>query len=260
MASVSSSSMALMDAGVPVKRPAAGIALGLMMEQGVPADKANYKILTDIQGPEDFHGDMDFKVAGTRNGITVVQMDVKIEGITKKILQESLEQGKKARAQILGVMEKILARPREKLSPFAPRIFTIQINPEKIGDVVGPRGKTINEIIADTGVIIDIQPTGLIFVTSEPGFEENAERAVAAIKSITREIKVGEVFQGKVKKVVNFGAFVELIPKQEGLIHISQLRIPRGKNPEELIKVGDIMQVEVVGIDEQGRINLSLPR
>lgn len=260
MASVSSSSMALMDAGVPVKRPAAGIALGLMMEQGVPADKANYKILTDIQGPEDFHGDMDFKVAGTRDGITVVQMDVKIEGITKKILKESLEQGKKARTQILGVMEKILARPREKLSSFAPRIFTIQINPEKIGDVVGPRGKTINEIIADTGVIIDIQPTGLIFVTSEPGFEENAERAIAAIKSITREIKVGEVFQGKVKKVVNFGAFVELIPKQDGLIHISQLRIPRGKNPEELIKVGDIMQVEVVGIDEQGRINLSLPR
>ncbi|MCH8741365.1 polyribonucleotide nucleotidyltransferase [Patescibacteria group bacterium] len=260
MASVSSSSMALMDAGVPVKRPIAGIALGLMIEQGVPVDKANYKILTDIQGPEDFHGDMDFKVAGTKNGITVLQMDVKIDGITKKILKESLEQGKKARAQILGVMEKTLARPREKLSPFAPRIFTIQINPEKIGDVVGPRGKTINEIIADTEVIIDIQPTGLIFVTSEPGFEENAERAIAAIKSITREIKVGEVFQGKVKKVVNFGAFVELVPKQEGLIHISQLSIPRGKNLEELIKIGDILQVEVVGIDEKGRINLSLPK
>ncbi len=250
MASVSSSSLALMDAGVSIKRPAAGIALGLM------SLNENYKILTDIQGPEDFHGDMDFKVAGTREGITSLQMDVKIEGISKKILKETLEQGKKARFQILAIMEKVLPKSREKLSPFAPRILTLQINPEKIREVVGPGGRIINEIIRETGAAIDIQQTGLIFVTSES--EEAVKKAISWIKHITREIKMGEVFQGKVKKIVDFGAFVELLPGQEGLIHISQLRQLKGETLEEIMKVGKILPVKVISIDEQGRINLSL--
>jgi len=253
MASVSSSSIALMDAGVPIKRPAAGIALGLMMDKN-----GSYKILTDIQGPEDHHGDMDLKVAGTKKGVTTIQMDVKIEGISKEILREALSQGKKSRLQILETMEKVLPKPREKLSPFAPRILTLQISPEKIREVVGPGGKTINEIIADTGVAIDIQPTGLIFVTSES--EEAAKKAISWIKNITREVKVGETFQGKVKRVVNFGAFLEILPGQEGLLHISQLRLWRAKKIEEILKVGEVLPVKVISIDEQGRINLSLER
>ena len=251
MASVSSSSLALMDAGVPIKEPATGIALGLVTD-----DKKNHKILTDIQGPEDHYGDMDFKVAGTKSGVTAIQMDVKIKGISKKIFQEALLQGKKARLQILGTMQKVLSGPREKLSPFAPRILTLQINPEKIREVVGPGGKTINEIIADTGVAIDIQPTGLIFVTSES--EEAAKKAIAWIKNITREVTVGEVFQGKVKRVVNFGAFLEILPGQEGLLHVSQLRSWPSSKIREVLKVGEMLPVKVIGIDEQGRINLSL--
>jgi len=251
MASVSSSSLALMDAGVPIKEPAAGIALGLVTD-----DKKNHKILTDIQGPEDHHGDMDFKVAGTKSGVTAIQMDVKIKGINKEVFQETLLQGKKARLQILGIMQKVLPGPREKLSPFAPRILTLQINPEKIREVVGPGGKTINEIIADTGVAIDIQPTGLIFVTSES--EEAAEKAIAWIKNITREVKVGEIFQGKVRRVVDFGAFLEVLPGQEGLLHISQLRSWPSSKIREILKVGEMLPVKVIGIDEQGRINLSL--
>jgi len=253
MASVSSSSLALMDAGVPIKNPAAGIALGLMS-----VENGEYKILTDIQGPEDHYGDMDFKVAGTKNGVTALQMDVKIKGINKEILNQALFQGKKARLEILSAMEKVLPAPREKLSPFAPRILTLQINPEKIREVIGPGGKIINSIIAETGVTIDIQPTGLIFITSESA--EAAKKAISLIKNLTREIKVGEVFQAKVKRVVNFGAFLELLPGQEGLLHISHLRPPRSKKIGEILKVGRILAVKVIGIDEQGRINLSLEK
>jgi len=259
MASVSSSSLALMDAGVPIKRPAAGIALGLISEsciKNVSIKDGNYKILTDIQGAEDHHGDMDFKVAGTREGVTTIQMDVKIEGINREILEKALAQGKEARFKILEKIEKVLAKPREKLSPYAPRIYTLQINPDKIRDVIGPGGKVINEIIADTGAAIDIQPTGLIFVTSES--EEAAEKAVAWIKNITREVKIGEVFQGKVKKVVDFGAFLEILPGQEGLLHVSQLRQYRGRRVEEILKVGDVLPVQVIGVDDQGRISLGL--
>lgn len=261
MASVSSSSLALMDAGVPIKRPAAGISLGLITDKkGILSQKdsggKDYKILTDIQGPEDHHGDMDFKVAGTRKGITVIQMDVKILGITREILKEALERGKEARNQILDIMEKVLDKPRKELSPFAPRILTIQINPEKIREVIGPGGKTINEIIGETGVAIDIQPTGLIYITSDK--EEAAKKAITWIKNITREIKVGEVFQGKVKRILGFGAFVEILPGQEGLIHISQLAPYRVRKVEDVVKIGDIVPVKVISIDEQGRINLSL--
>lgn len=251
MAAISSSSLALMDAGVPIKRPAAGIALGLMADK-----EGRYKILTDIQGSEDFHGEMDFKVAGTKKGVTVVQMDVKNKGISEKIFKEALEQAKKVRLQILEKMAKVLAQPRPELPPFAPRILTLQINPEKIREVVGPGGKTINEIITNTGVEIDIQPTGLIFITSDS--EEPAKKAIAWIKNITREVKIGEVFQGKVKKIMNFGAFVEILPGQDGLIHISQFKPWRVKNIEGTIKVGDILPVKVINIDEQGKIGLSL--
>jgi len=251
MASVSSSSLALMDAGVPIKTPAAGIALGLMQDS-----KSNYKILTDIQGPEDHYGDMDFKVAGTRKGITAIQMDVKIDGISEKILKETLSQGKKARLQILDKIREVIDKPRAKLSPFAPKIFILQINPEKIREVIGPGGKVINEIIKECGVSIDIEDSGKIFVTAEK--EEAVEKAIAWIKNITREVKVGEIFQGKVKRILDFGAFVEILPGQEGLVHISQLAPFRVEKVEDVVKIGDIVPVKVISIDEHGRINLSL--
>ena len=250
MASVSSSSLALMDAGVKIKRPAAGISIGL-----IKGKDGQYKLLTDIQGPEDHYGDMDFKIAGTKKGITAVQMDVKIEGITKEIFKKALERGKKARLQILKKMEEVLPKPRPELSPFAPRTLTFQINPEKIREVIGPGGRVINEIIAECGVSIDVEETGKIFVTAEK--EEAVKKAIAWIKNITREIKVGEVFQGRVKRILNFGAFIEILPGQEGLLHISQFG-RRVERVEDFLKIGDIIPVEVISIDEQGRINLSL--
>ena len=254
MASISSASVALMDAGVPIKAPAAGIAMGL-----ITADNGiDYKILTDIQGPEDHYGDMDFKVAGTKKGITAMQMDVKIRGISEKILKDALEQGKRIRLQILDKIEKTLPQPRKQLSPYAPRILTIQINPEKIRDVIGPGGKMINEIIEECKVDIDIQDSGLIYITSES--EEAAKKALAWIKNLTREVKVGETFQGKVKRILDFGAFVEVLPKQEGLVHISQLASYHVNKVEDIVKLGDIVSVKVISIDEQGRINLSMKK
>lgn len=252
MASISSSSLALMDAGVPIKSPAAGIAIGLAQDKKT----GSCKILTDIQGPEDHYGDMDFKVAGTKKGITVLQMDVKIEGINKKIMTEALNGAKKARLKILDLMDKAISKPRAQLSPYAPRILTIQINPEKIREVIGPGGKIIKEITEETGAAIDIQDSGLIFVTSEK--EEAAKKAVAWIKDITREVKTGEVFQGKVKRILDFGAFVEILPGQEGLIHISKLSDKRVRKVEDVVKIGDAVSVKVILIDEKGRINLSL--
>jgi len=253
MASVSSSSLALMDAGVPILRPAAGIAMGLMQDK-----EGNYKILTDIQGPEDHHGDMDLKVAGTKNGVTAIQMDVKFEGISEKILRECLGQAKKARSQILEKMKEVISKPRLELSPFAPRILTIQINPEKIREVIGPGGKVINKIIKECGVSIDVEETGKIFVTAEK--EEAAKKAIAWINDITREVKVGEIFQGKVKKILDFGAFIEILPGQEGLLHISKIAPYRVERIEDFFKVGDVISVKVISVDEQGRINLSLVR
>ena len=251
MASCSSASLSLMDAGVPLRAPAAGISIGLMAGKG-----GDFKILADIQGPEDHYGDMDFKIAGTKKGITALQMDVKIEGITEKILKEALGLGKKIRFQILDEMAKVLPKPRDQLSPFAPRILTLQINPEKIREVIGPGGKIINKIIEECGVLIDIKDTGKVFVTAEK--EEAVKKAIAWIKDITREVKVGEVFQGKVKRILDFGAFVEILPNQEGLIHISQLAPYRVRKVEDVVNIGDIVSVEVIGIDEQRRINLSL--
>lgn len=251
MASTSSASLALMDAGVPLKRPVAGIALGLMSD-----NKGKYKILTDIQGPEDHHGDMDLKVAGTEKGITAIQMDVKLDGIGQDILKEVLSEGKKARLRILDEMAKVIKKPRTELSPYAPRIIILKINPAKIREVIGPGGKVINEIIEECGVSIDIEDSGKIFVTA--GKEEAVKKAVAWIKNITREAKVGEIFQGKVTRILDFGAFVEIFPGQEGLVHISQLAPYRVEKVEDIVKIGDIIPVKVISIDEQGRINLSL--
>lgn len=251
MAAVSATSLALMDAGVPVAAPAAGIAVGIMMD-----DRGNYKLLTDIQGPEDHHGGMDFKVAGTRKGVTAIQMDVKIAGITAKILEETLERGRKARNEILDKMEKVLAKPRPELSPFAPRILILQINPEKIREVIGPGGKIINEIIRQTGVQIDIEQSGQVFITSEN--EEAAKKAADWVRNLTREAKIGEVYQGKVVRITDFGAFVELWPGQDGLVHISQMAPWRVERVADIVKVGDVVPVKVISIDEQGRVNLSL--
>jgi len=252
MASVCASSLALMDAGVPIKKPAAGIAIGLVTSD----DGKNYKLLADIQGPEDHHGEMDFKVAGTEDGITAIQMDVKIKGITREILKDALDLAKKCRLKILEKMKQVLPSPRSSLSPYAPRIYTLQIKPEKIREVIGPGGRVIHEIIEKCEVSIDIEETGKIYITAEK--EEAAKKALAWIKNITREIKVGEVFLGKVKRILNFGAIVELLPGQEGLIHISQLKQFRIKKVDDLFKIGDVVPVRVINIDEHGRINLSL--
>ncbi|MBU0547105.1 MAG: polyribonucleotide nucleotidyltransferase [Patescibacteria group bacterium] len=250
MASTCSSTIALMDAGVPISAPVAGIAMGLIK------DNDDYKILTDIQGPEDHCGDMDLKVAGTNKGITALQMDLKITGITTKILSEGLEQAKKARIKILDKITQIIPQPRAQLSQFAPRIITIQINPEKIGDVIGKGGKVINEIIKECGVLIDIEESGTVFITAET--QEGAQKAVDWIKNLTREIMVGEVFDGKVVKILDFGAFVEILPGQEGMIHISKLSSQRVEKVTDVVNVGDKVRVKVIAIDDQSRINLCL--
>lgn len=251
MASVCGSTLALFDAGVTMKKPAAGIAMGLVMD-----GKQNYKVLTDIQGPEDHYGDMDFKAAGTEDGITALQMDVKIDGVTIEMLAETLKQAREARLRILGIMAKTIAAPRENLSPFAPRITTLKIDPEKIGALIGPGGKMINSIIAATGVAIDIEDDGSVFVTSES--EEGMTKALALIKQIVREYKPGELLDGTVSRIFDFGAMVEVGPKQEGLVHISELAPWHVGRVEDIVNVGDKIQVMVKNIDDQGRLNLSL--
>ena len=252
MASCCSASLALMDAGVPIKNPVAGISVGLMQD-----GKGDYRLLCDIQGPEDHHGDMDFKVAGTKDGITAIQLDVKLRGITSKIFQEALALAKNTRHHILqDVIAKVLDKPRPELSPWAPRIIIININPEKIGLLIGPGGKTINKIIEETGVQIDIEETGQVFITADK--EDQGKRALEIIDALVREVKVGEIYKGKVKRIMEFGAFVEVLPGQEGLVHISKLANRRVEKVTDIVKLGDVIPVKVVEIDEQGRINLSL--
>lgn len=245
MASVCGSTLALLDGGVPIKNMAAGIAMGLM------EDKNNYKILTDIQGPEDHYGDMDFKVAGTKNGVNAIQMDVKINGIKIEIIEKTLIQAKKARLEILKKMEETIKEPKAELSPFAPRIYTLQVNPTKIGLIIGPGGKTINEIVAETGATIDIEDDGIVFVTCDNA--DNAKAAINKIKSLTREVKLGETFNGKVVKNMDFGAFIELYSRQDGLLHISEM----GSLD---LREGDFIEVKVKKIDEHGKISLELAR
>lgn len=248
-ASVCGSTLALMDGGVPIKAPVAGIAMGLVKEEN------SVSILTDIQGLEDHLGDMDFKVAGTTEGITAIQMDIKIAGINEAILREALAEAKKGRLFILDKMAEAITEPREELSKYAPLIFTMQINPEKIGEVIGSGGKTINKIIEDTGVKIDIEDDGRIFIVATS--KENADKAIDIISTIVKDVEVGEVYKGKVVRITNFGAFVELLKGKEGLLHISQIAHERVNKVEDALKVGDFVAVKVTEIDKQGRVNLS---
>lgn len=255
MASVCGSILALMDAGVKIKKPVAGIAMGLFIEDNDNPEK-NFAIVTDIQGAEDHHGDMDFKVAGTKDGINALQMDVKVSGITPKILRQALDQAKKARLEILDVMSSAIPAPREKLSKYAPKILTFKINPDKIRDVIGSGGKTIHQITDTTGATIDIEDDGLIFITSEN--EDSANQALQWIKNITHEVTPGEIFTGRVTRILNFGAFVEILPGQQGLIHISELSDQRVERVEDVVRIGDAVTVRVKNIDNEGRVNLSL--
>ena len=252
MASVCASTLALMDGGVPIKEPVAGISIGLAISR----DGKKFKLLTDIQGEEDHYGDMDFKVAGTKNGVTGIQLDVKNDGITKEIMEAALDQARKVRLKILEEMKKVIAAPRSELSPFAPRVYKIQINPDKIRNVIGPGGKIINEIVAQTGVTIDIEDSGLVFVTSEK--EESAKKALEWINNLTREVKVGEIFEGIIVKIMDFGAFVELFPNQDGLVHISEISDKHVERVSDAMKVGDVVKVKVKKIDDQGRVSLTM--
>jgi polyribonucleotide nucleotidyltransferase len=249
MASVCGSSLSLMDAGVPIKSAVAGIAMGLIMEDGRPA------ILTDILGLEDHLGDMDFKVAGTREGITAIQMDIKIQGLSMDIMRSALAQAKEARMQVLDRMEDILREPRTELSAYAPRIFTVKIRPEKVREVIGPGGKVVRGIIDKTGVTIDIQDDGTIHIASVD--EPSAKAAIAMIQDLTQEAEIGKIYRGIVKKIMDFGAFVEIFPGTDGLVHISQLDHTRVKTVTDVVKEGDEVMVKVLEIDGQGRIRLS---
>ncbi|PIR41289.1 MAG: polyribonucleotide nucleotidyltransferase [Candidatus Yanofskybacteria bacterium CG10_big_fil_rev_8_21_14_0_10_46_23] len=252
MASVCGSSLALMDGGVPIKEHAAGIAIGLVSDNA----SGRYKILTDIQGPEDHHGDMDFKVAGTKRGISVIQMDVKIQGINEAILKDALTAAKEARQAILEKLSATIAVPRAELSPNAPRIKTIKINPEKIGLVIGGGGKTINKIIEESGAEIDIEDDGNVFITSND--EQGMAIALDWIDKLTREVKIGDIFKGRVEKVTDFGAFVNILPGQDGLVHVSEMSREHVKHPSDKVTEGDIVEVKVKNIDQYGKISLTM--
>lgn len=248
-ASICASTLAMMDAGVPIKAPVAGIAMGLVKSG------EHYTILTDIQGMEDHLGDMDFKVAGTEKGVTALQMDIKIKGLSREILEEALQQARKGRLEILKHMMQTISEPRKELSKYAPKILTMQINPDKIRDVIGPSGKQINKIIEETGVKIDIEQDGTIFISSVN--EEMNQKAKKIIEDIVREVEVGQVYLGKVKRIEKFGAFVELFSGKDGLVHISELAEERVGKVEDVVSIGDEILVKVTEIDKQGRVNLS---
>ncbi len=250
MASVCGSTLSLMDAGVPIHAPVAGVAMGLITDQ----ESGRLAVLTDIQGLEDFLGDMDFKVAGSMNGITALQMDIKIAGINRAILQQALRQALEGRLHILKIMLDTLGQPREELSPYAPKIISFSINPEKIREVIGPGGKMINKIIAETGVKIDIEDDGRVFISTPD--QDAADKARRIIEGIAKDIEVGDVYTGKVVRIMNFGAFVELAPGKDGMIHISKLDTKRVEKVEDVVNIGDELEVKVSEIDAQGRINL----
>ena len=250
MASVCGSTLSLMDAGVPIHAPVAGVAMGLIKD----TETGKVVVLTDIQGLEDFLGDMDFKVAGTMNGITAIQMDIKIAGIDRDILKTALAQALQGRLHILGIMLETLGQPRDHLSPYAPKIVRFTINPEKIREVIGPGGKMINKIIAETGVKIDIEDDGRVFLSTPD--EAAAAKARKIIEGIAKDIEVGDVFTGRVVRIMNFGAFVELAPGKDGMIHISKLANHRVDKVEDVVSIGDTLECRVAEIDSQGRINL----
>ncbi|MBU8569600.1 polyribonucleotide nucleotidyltransferase [Bacillus subtilis] len=248
-ASICASTLAMMDAGVPIKAPVAGIAMGLVKSG------EHYTVLTDIQGMEDALGDMDFKVAGTEKGVTALQMDIKIEGLSREILEEALQQAKKGRMEILNSMLATLSESRKELSRYAPKILTMTINPDKIRDVIGPSGKQINKIIEETGVKIDIEQDGTIFISSTD--ESGNQKAKKIIEDLVREVEVGQLYLGKVKRIEKFGAFVEIFSGKDGLVHISELALERVGKVEDVVKIGDEILVKVTEIDKQGRVNLS---
>ncbi|WP_082726605.1 polyribonucleotide nucleotidyltransferase [Limnochorda pilosa] len=248
-ASICGSTLALMDAGVPIRKPVAGVAMGLVKHG------ERFAVLTDIQGIEDALGDMDFKVAGTRDGVTAIQMDIKIKGIDREILRTALEQARKGRLFILDKMEAVIDRPRPSLSPYAPRVITLQIPVDRIRDVIGPGGKVVRNIIDQTGVQIDIEDDGHVYIASID--EEGGRRAQEMVESLVRDVEVGATYRGKVKRITNFGAFVEILPGKEGLVHISKLAPGRVGRVEDVLQLGDDVAVKVTDIDELGRINLS---
>lgn len=250
--SICGSTLSLMAAGVPIKEPVAGISTGLVTDDN---DRSRYVMITDIQGIEDFFGDMDFKVAGTKNGITAIQVDIKIDGLTYDIIKEAFEKTRVARMYILNeVMLKVINKPRTEISKYAPKIITMTINPEKIKDVIGSGGKVINKIIADTGVKIDIEDDGRVFIAGQN--PEMANRAKEIIETITMDLEIGKIYQGKVVRIMNFGAFVEIVPGKEGMVHISKLAKERVEKVEDVVSVGDPITVKVIEVDDQGRVNL----
>jgi polyribonucleotide nucleotidyltransferase len=249
MASVCGSTLALMDAGVPIKAPVAGIAMGLITREG------KFAVLTDIQGVEDMLGDMDFKVAGTKDGITALQMDIKIKGLTHEIMTQALDQAREARLFVLDKMLAVLPAPRKEMSPYAPRITTILINPDKIRDIIGPGGKMIRKITEETGAQIDVEDDGRVFIAAVD--QEGGQKAIDWIKGLTDEVEVGKIYKGKVVRIMPFGAFVEVLPGQDGLVHISKLTDHRVERVEEVANVGDEIVVKATEIDSQGRLNLS---
>ncbi|HLD50553.1 MAG TPA: polyribonucleotide nucleotidyltransferase, partial [bacterium] len=250
MASVCAGTLALMDAGVPLKAPVAGIALGLVTRG------SKWKVLTDIAGIEDHHGDMDFKAAGTRKGLTALQMDLKIDGVSFEILEESLKQAQTARFKILEMIEKTIASPRQDLSVFAPRITTVKINPSKIGELIGPGGKNIRKIVEETGAKIDIEDDGTVSISSVDS--KAAEAAILRVKGMSEEPEIGKIYQGRVRKLMSFGAFIEVLPGQDGLCHVSEVSEGFVKAVNDYLRVDDIVPIKVVSIDEMGKISLSI--
>jgi len=250
MASACGSALSLMDAGVPIKAPVAGIAMGL-----VTGESGEHVILTDIAGIEDACGDMDFKVAGTSAGITALQLDIKVSGVDSKILAESLTQARQARLEILDKMAQTISTSRPGISPYAPRIHEITIDASKIGNVIGPGGRTIRSITAETKATIDVKSDGTVIVGSPS--EEAVQKAIKMIEDLTQEVKLGDIYTGRVTRLLNFGAMVEVLPGKEGLVHISELADYHVAKVEDVVKVGEEVMVKVIGIDELGRINLS---
>src|SRR5256714_13334334 len=249
MASICGGSLALYDAGVPMRAPIAGVAMGLIKEG------KKYAVLTDILGTEDHLGDMDFKVAGTRNGITSIQMDIKIQGLDLKIMKEALAQAREGRLHILSEMDKAMSEPNKELSKFAPRIITVQISPEKIGDLIGPKGKTIRGIQEETGSEITVDDAGVVTIAAVGG--EAMERARQMVLALTAEPVVGEIYEGTVKSTTPFGAFIEIMPGTEGLLHISEMQHGRTEKTEDVVKKGDRVKVKLIERDERGRLRLS---
>jgi polyribonucleotide nucleotidyltransferase len=250
MASVCGASLSLMDAGVPIKAPVAGVAMGLVLEG------ARFQVLTDILGDEDHLGDMDFKVAGTRDGVTALQMDIKVSGITAEIMRIALEQARAGRLHILEQMNRVISKPREKMSEWAPSIITLKIDPEKIRDVIGKGGAVIRQITEETGTTIDIENDGTVKIASVSGAA--GREAQRRIELITADVEVGRIYEGKVVKLMDFGAFVTILPGRDGLVHISQISDERVERVSDKLKEGDQVRVKVLEVDRQGRIRLSM--